>query len=382
MKEITNYQPLSKEELAKLWGGPLPELEPEYYELGKEYGQGRPEVAPYMMKKIFSLDDARLALALPGTAEEVAEKMNMDTETVRDRLMHMVVRGKIVVDDKDVFARHTVLGNLKDWMYAQEKYDCEYDRNTAILMEAWDYVGDAFFGLMPGTTRKYMRIIPKWESIKDVPGVMPCENMPEMLRNDENLAFTRCPCRAVTSLARYGEIRTGTCRTGLKEGHTSKEGLCMLGRRRSGYFTKYLGAYRPTKEELEQRIAELEAGGAYYNIFNARDFMGLCNCCDDCKCGIRAPYDLGDEDFYEKSRFIAYMDDEDACVGCGACEEICPFRKSIKVVDGKAVVDNERCHGCGNCVTHCPTGAIKMKIVRPASHIPTLEEAIKRMSGG
>ncbi len=382
MRELENYVPLTEEEIAKLWGGPLPELEPEYIEMGKEYAQGRPELAPYMMKKVFTPDDARLAMALPGTAEEVAEKMGMDVETTRERLLQMTYRGKILADDQEVFSRHNNLGNFKDWVYAQEKYDCEYDRNAAIIMDAWDYVGDAFFGLLPGTTEKFMRIVPKWESIKDIPGVMPCENMPEMLRNDDTVAFTRCPCRAVTSIVRYGEIRPDMCRTGLKEGHTPKEGLCMLAQRRSAYFTKYLDAYHPTKEELEQRIREIEAGGGYYSIFNAREFGGLCNCCDDCKCGIRAPYELGDEDFYEKSRFLAYMDEEESCIGCGACEEICPFKKSVRVVDGIAVVDEDRCHGCGNCVTHCPTGAIKMKLVRPASHILPVVERLKLMGEG
>ena len=45
----------------------------------------------------------------------------------------------------------------------------------------------------------------------------------------------------------------------------------------------------------------------------------------------------------------------------------------------QAVVDEDRCHGCGNCVTHCPTGAIKMKLVRPASHIKKLEDVLQNM---
>ena len=49
--------------------------------------------------------------------------------------------------------------------------------------------------------------------------------------------------------------------------------------------------------------------------------------------------------------------EQDACVGCGACAEICPVQ-AVTVMDGVAVVDEEWCIGCGVCVSRCPTDAI------------------------
>ncbi len=50
--------------------------------------------------------------------------------------------------------------------------------------------------------------------------------------------------------------------------------------------------------------------------------------------------------------------DEEKCIGCGECEEICPV-DVYELVDGKAVAANaEECLGCESCVEICESGAI------------------------
>ena len=48
---------------------------------------------------------------------------------------------------------------------------------------------------------------------------------------------------------------------------------------------------------------------------------------------------------------------ENLCIGCGKCVEICGFF-ALKLEDDKAVLDDECCISCGMCVFHCPEGAI------------------------
>ncbi|HOF67279.1 MAG TPA: 4Fe-4S binding protein [Candidatus Fermentibacter daniensis] len=45
------------------------------------------------------------------------------------------------------------------------------------------------------------------------------------------------------------------------------------------------------------------------------------------------------------------------CIGCGECEEVCPYG-AVEVVDGEAVIDPALCHFCLRCVEECPEGAI------------------------
>ena len=56
-------------------------------------------------------------------------------------------------------------------------------------------------------------------------------------------------------------------------------------------------------------------------------------------------------------RHLVWIDDE-RCIGCGACLEVCPTA-AIALVGDKARVNEELCTGCQACVDVCPQGAIQ-----------------------
>jgi Fe-S-cluster-containing hydrogenase component 2 len=64
--------------------------------------------------------------------------------------------------------------------------------------------------------------------------------------------------------------------------------------------------------------------------------------------------------------------DEEKCVGCGDCLDVCVF-KGIEMSDEKAKVNQERCLGCGRCEETCQYDAISISIDEPAR----VEELIK-----
>jgi heterodisulfide reductase subunit A-like polyferredoxin len=49
--------------------------------------------------------------------------------------------------------------------------------------------------------------------------------------------------------------------------------------------------------------------------------------------------------------------DENLCIGCGKCTEVCRMG-AIRIVDKKAIVDFNRCICCTICMKTCPRGAI------------------------
>ena len=77
------------------------------------------------------------------------------------------------------------------------------------------------------------------------------------------------------------------------------------------------------------------------------------------------------KEFVEVEPIIAEVD-EAVCIGCGACEEICPFGaiemkeeerefEEIMLRVRKSYVNPILCKGCGACIPECPVGAMKQK---------------------
>ena len=62
----------------------------------------------------------------------------------------------------------------------------------------------------------------------------------------------------------------------------------------------------------------------------------------------------------------------DKCIGCGKCEEVCPYNareliettkefEDISIVVKKSSINSALCKGCGTCAVTCPVGAINVK---------------------
>lgn len=66
--------------------------------------------------------------------------------------------------------------------------------------------------------------------------------------------------------------------------------------------------------------------------------------------------------------------DEDLCVGCEKCLEVCVFN-GMEIIDKKARVNQDNCLSCGRCASTCPSEAISIKITDPSY----VDELIKKL---
>lgn len=61
-----------------------------------------------------------------------------------------------------------------------------------------------------------------------------------------------------------------------------------------------------------------------------------------------------------KAEAITARVNEDLCIGCGLCEELCPFG-AHRIEEGKSKTIEAVCRGCGVCAAECPRRAITMR---------------------
>lgn len=67
------------------------------------------------------------------------------------------------------------------------------------------------------------------------------------------------------------------------------------------------------------------------------------------------------------------------CDGCRICETVCEFGR-VKVVDGKASVDEVACRGCGACSAACPTGALQTRNYTDEQIMAQIKEATREIN--
>jgi formate hydrogenlyase subunit 6/NADH:ubiquinone oxidoreductase subunit I len=66
--------------------------------------------------------------------------------------------------------------------------------------------------------------------------------------------------------------------------------------------------------------------------------------------------------------------DQEKCIGCEKCMEVCVFR-GMEMIDDKAHIRDEYCLGCGRCADACPEEAILIEVDDESR----LEELIKKV---
>ncbi len=55
---------------------------------------------------------------------------------------------------------------------------------------------------------------------------------------------------------------------------------------------------------------------------------------------------------------MPHVINKEECIGCGACEPVCPVECISADDEGKRKIDADSCIDCGACVGECPTNCI------------------------
>lgn len=191
-----------------------------------------------------------------------------------------------------------------------------------------------------------------------------------VIKNPDHITVMDCACRLA------------------KKNHCSPINVCLaIGEPQASFVLEHctkLHARKITSEEALRIVKDSHERGWVHTVW-LKDAIGgrtyaMCNCCKCCCVGIEGMRVLSTRNFENlpkpilPSGYVA-MIDEEKCIGCGTCEEICPFDASeVDPVTQKARILYDKCMGCGVCVDNCKQEASTL-VRDPKKGIPLdLEE--------
>lgn len=349
------------------------EINPIYRELAAKIGKPDLKNLPLLLAKLADLTEAGILNQLSASSEAIAANLNMDRETVEKHL-------------KALFEKGLVFQGKTGWHLIRSWGGLHDSAGSADVVKHVDVLDEEFFKLLQDTSeedrqqrvedaatgkaplRRAMRVIPRWRSIKDVPDLLPYEDVRQIFKASEPVVLLPCACKRAEPERECQEaVPEVSCFTCGKAGQYNLN-------RGAGKQLSYDEAMALLDDFDDLQLVHLTG--------NSNRMPSLvCNCHHDC-CGQFLVNALAnerlDQDVIVKSRFIATID-PGKCTGCGHCiEKGCPIgadeiRLYPEIGEERAYIDAEKCIGCGLCVVHCPSEARAMKMVRPPDHIPSPE---------
>jgi NAD-dependent dihydropyrimidine dehydrogenase PreA subunit len=341
-------------------------IEPIYQEIASKITKDKNKALPRVLKMIANLEQANILRELPNTVEAIAKKLALDEKNVSKEMQYLYERGLVTPSRKGWnLQNHIVL--VKDNVASSHaKYDDNdlFDLLHEMSLEDSENLEERVKSGEKIPVLRVMRVVPKWKSIKDIPGILPVEDMREIFKNPP-IVVHPCPCRMVyRDRPCKGTVPTDVC---LAVGSIGQR--CL--ERGSGKEITY--------DEALVLLDKLDEFTLVSTTGNSNRMpLVLCSCCPDC-CGLfvkaaRTKPVLGKVP-YAKSRFVI-EDHPEECTACGVCtDDRCPvgaitMKDFPEFVDERSYTDVEECIGCGLCVLSCPAEARKMKLVRPPDYIP------------
>ncbi len=318
-----------------------------YSQLSEAYKFSDSKYFPKILEMSLSEKEAKILLSLPGTAEEVTKKVDMEMRTVQSILENQFIKGFIIYDFKEGEKRYDL--NTSDISYSVLGISgSSFEKE---VLDLWAQMSDEELSSELDEEGHGARVIPIERTIEQGKEILPYEKVSQILKESKTIAVIPCPCR----------IKIRKCNNPVE--------VCIFRDDMANYMLKRgVGRQIDIKEAISI-LNECEEFGLVHAVADSsKGFCWLCNCCTCCCYFLRAQTKLGKKHAVAKSRYLSVIDSEH-CDGCELCIDRCHF-DALQMQGSSAVVDEGKCFGCGLCASRCPTEAIELVPVRAPVHIP------------
>ena len=311
-----------------------------------------------LLREMFDPQEARVALAIPNNLSPlevvdettITNRSDLPRETVAEKLESMAARDLLYTAQTRTGKKGYALlqvgyGVPQTFFWGGRQDDRAAQMAKLILKYFTVTTTEKVYGGVPTKTYKYS---PANLSV-DLPmqGVMPYEEIGSIVNAATKIAVAHCPCRMSAKI-----LGRTDCRHSLE--------VCIKYDDMAEFVISRGLARQVSKDEARNILINCEKEGLVHMVDNAQgQIKHTCNCCGHyCwNVGIirrrKIPRDI------LMAVYFIRETDLDACIGCGACAEICPV-DAVVMADERPVVDQDWCIGCSVCAVSCPTGAISI----------------------
>jgi len=311
-------------------------------------------VLQQILRLLFTPEEAELAARIPTlcSLKALAKRVGRDVAGLDSMIIAMAGRG-LVLDlehrgERWVCLAPVVIGFF-EFTFMRVGDDAEAHR-LAELFEEYMYSGEerSFAHAVFRGNVQIGRSLVREEWIPDEPGVevLDWERATWVVSSAHSVAVSTCPCR------KHAEL--------LGKGCGKPQRTCLTFNGAADTLVRARLAEPISNEEgMEVLRLSKQAGLAQTADNVQREVSYLCNCCGCC-CGMmQAIRGAGIADAIVSSNWLAETDFTN-CRGCKKCFRRCPADAITMVSnEGKgkrvlwAVVDEDKCLGCGVCVDIC-----------------------------
>ncbi len=330
-----------------------------------------------ILQAMVTPEEAQTMLAMPDmtTCDQLAKKMNKDPQKLQASLTDMAERGLIM----SMKGGYTAPRNVVNFHHAAIGYIKEEDRPrinplwSDFFYEEWrDMLAQGYIKRWESGALPAHRVAPAHKALLASPNIprdqiLWYEDIEEIIKRSIKTNLLMCGCRGMW---RKCNNPVFVCL------HVQFPWTPVI----PGRKLRPVEGKPPRDLSFEEALEEVHAcedRGQVHIPLNISQADLYCNCCEDCCVVINPLKKYGKvHEVLSPSRYRAAVN-TDLCSGCQTCLDRCYFDAiEMKKVAGsrklKSSVIEHNCMGCGSCVVACPQKALRLELVRPPEHIPTI----------